>query len=240
MISVVIPAFNEEKNISAALSSLTKQTYKKKFEVIVVDNNSTDNTSMIVKKFKSSLPRGLMSIRLFVEKSQGRGYAKAKGAKEANGEILAYLDADTRATPSWLYQIDAAFKNQSVVAVTGPWRVYDLPAGFTKSFLHHFQEAGQLPYRILFGHFWLNGMNMAFRASTYKKAGGFDTRLNVHDDIDLTHRLRAYGKIAYNPKMIVKTSGRRYKHGLLKGLMSYHKGTLNFLLGKRADLEDIR
>ena len=232
---MVIPAFNEEKNIAAALKSLQKQNYDKKFEVIVVDNNSKDETKNIAESFKKGL-----NLKVVFERRRGRGFAKSKGAKEASGEILAYLDADTRARKDWLSQIENSLDEESVVACTGPWRVYDLPNGFTKSFLHNAQEYAQIPYRVLFGHFWMNGMNMAFKAKAYKKVGGFDTRLNVHDDIDLTHRIRSLGSVVYNPKMVVETSGRRYRKGLLRGLMSYHKGTIDFLLGKRAELEDIR
>lgn len=235
MITVVVPAYNEGKSISSCLASLAKQVYANKYEVILVDNNSTDNTVKIAKTFLDKIP-----LKIINEKVQGRGAAKARGANEAKGDILAYLDADTRAYPSWLSVIDDAFENESTIAITGPWETYDLPDSFTKWFLHNFQEEAMLPITLYLGHPDLNGMNMAIRTDIYHKAGGFNTNLNVHDDFDLAKRISRFGKVKYIKNMKVATSGRRYKKGILTGIMSYHKGSLNYLFGKRADLEDIR
>lgn len=235
MISVVIPAYNEEDAIGACLSSLVKQKYDKPFEVVLVDNNSTDNTQAVAKKFAIKL-----TLKVIEEKRQGRGPAKWRGAKEASGDILAYLDADTRALPNWLSTIDNVLLDPRIAAISGSWRVYDLPKGFTRWFLHTFQEVAMLPITLILMHPNLNGMNMAFRKSVYKKSGGFDRNLNVHDDFDLARRIGKFGRIKYVRKLQVMTSGRRYKRGIIRGILSYHKGTLNFILHKQADLEDIR
>lgn len=235
MISVIIPAYNEGKNISAVLDSLVKQVTKQKFEVVLVDNNSTDDTLKVARKYLHKL-----NMKIVIEKTQGRGAAKAKGAREAKGEILAFLDADSRAAESWIDTISNCFNDIKTQALTGPWRIYDLPDGFTKWFLHTFQETAMLPVRLYLGTWHLNGMNMAIRKGVYKKTGGFDTRLNVHDDFDLARRVRRCAKIKYSRDLIVTTSGRRYRGGIIAGLMSYHKGSINYLLGKRADLPDIR
>jgi len=228
MVSVIIPAFNEEKGISKTLDSLLTQTHKA-FEVIVVDNNSHDATIKVARKYQKKL-----SLRIVQEKKQGRGSARARGAMEAKGDILAYVDADTQVFKNWVEAIEKAFADKSVVAVTGPWRTNDVNH-FTRWFLHTFQEHGQLPYRIWMGHFWLNGMNMAIHKSAYKKAGGFDEVLNAHEDIDLSNRLDPYGEIAYTPEMLVTTSARRYKNGLLRGLFSYQKtGIQKFVLRQRS------
>lgn len=235
MVSVIIPAFNEEKTIGETLESLVKQKYKGKFEVVVIDNNSTDNTVKVIKEFSKKLP-----LRIVNEKKQGRGAAKARGAKEARGNVLAYLDADSRAYSNWLSVIDESFTDTKTMAITGPWEVYDLPDGFTKWFLHNFQEEAMLPVTLYLGHPDLNGMNMAIRADVYDKTGGFNTNLNIHDDFDLAKRIKKVGKVKYVKDMRVLTSGRRYKNGIVPGIMSYHKSSLKYLFGKKADLEDIR
>jgi len=236
MISVIIPAYNEEKSIKNVLQSLVDQKTKHKFEVILVDNNSTDNTSKIAKTFLKKL-----NLKIISEKKQGRGPARARGAKEAKGEIFAYIDADTESFPDWIEAITDAFAEKNVVAVTGPWRVMDL-GGFTQWFLNTFQEVAQLPYRVIRGHFWLNGMNMAIRKSSYYKVNGFNENLDAHEDVDITERLRKIGKIKYIKSMKVKTSGRRYKRGLLKGLFEYQKlAVQHFILGKKKiELSDKR
>lgn len=236
MISVIIPAFNEEKNISKTLQSLIDQKYKEKFEVILVDNNSTDKTVKVASKFLKTL-----NLKIIIEKRRGRGNARATGVSKSNGEIVAFLDADTIATSNWLSVIEKSFEKENIVAVTGPWKFHDVD-GATKQFMEKTQELDQLPYRVYRGHFWLNGMNMAILKSAYKKTKGFDRKLNAHEDIKITEELRKIGKIKYIRKMTVETSGRRYKKGVVKGLLTYIVPAIEHFVFKKEkiDLKDIR
>ncbi len=83
-LSIIIPTFNEEKNIGKCLKSILAQSYSK-FEVIVVDDGSTDKTVDILGQFK---------VKLLKQKHHGPGKARNLGAKESNGEILVFIDAD--------------------------------------------------------------------------------------------------------------------------------------------------
>jgi len=85
IISVIIPAANEEKTLPFCLASLKKQTFSN-FEVIVIDNNSTDKTAAVAQKF---------GAKVVSEKKQGIIYARERGFQEAKGEIIARTDADT-------------------------------------------------------------------------------------------------------------------------------------------------
>lgn len=87
LISVIMPAFNVERYIEKAIKSVMTQTYKN-WELIVVDNNSTDDTIKIVRNFSDS------RIRLYDEKNQGVSHARNKGLKEMKGQFLCFLDAD--------------------------------------------------------------------------------------------------------------------------------------------------
>src|SRR3989338_1899751 len=91
-VSVVIPAFNEEKYIENTLFSLLKSEQKTHldYEVILVDNNSFDRTAEIAQKFT-----GRMNLRIIKETRQGRGIARARGFEEAKGAIILSADADT-------------------------------------------------------------------------------------------------------------------------------------------------
>lgn len=89
LISIVIPVFNEEKEIRSCLSSLQKQSYKP-FEIIVVDDGSTDNTLGIIKNLKHQIK----ALKLLHQNHQGPGSARNLGAKGASGEILIFVDAD--------------------------------------------------------------------------------------------------------------------------------------------------
>ncbi len=86
LISVVVPAFNEEKFIGRCLEALKRQDFSEKYEIIVVDNNSTDKTAQIAKR---------MGVKVVSEKKQGDVFALRKGCSEAQGEIIAITDAET-------------------------------------------------------------------------------------------------------------------------------------------------
>ncbi len=89
LISIIIPAFNEEKVLKDCLSSLSDQSYKP-IEVIIVDDGSTDNSIEIIKSIHNSQ----LKIHLFRQKHQGPGPARNLGAKKARGEILVFVDCD--------------------------------------------------------------------------------------------------------------------------------------------------
>jgi glycosyltransferase involved in cell wall biosynthesis len=98
MISVVIPAFNEEANIEKCLHALTAQTFpKERFEVIVVDNGSTDSTVATANRFKTSL-----ALRVVSKAGCNISGVRNHGAALATGEVLAFLDADCIPRPTWL------------------------------------------------------------------------------------------------------------------------------------------
>ena len=126
-ISVVVPAYNEEKYLPACLASLGRQTFRN-FEVIVVDNNSTDRTSEIAKSFR---------VRLVKEKIQGMIPARERGFEVAKSEIIARTDADTVVPENWLSQIYEIFSKQpDIVALTGSHEFPDL--GIINILLHRF------------------------------------------------------------------------------------------------------
>lgn len=85
MISIIIPCYNEEKNISFLLDEINKLKIKDK-ELIVVDNGSDDKTSEVVKMFDN--------VKLIIEKKRGKGFAVRKGAKESRGDVLVFIDGD--------------------------------------------------------------------------------------------------------------------------------------------------
>src|SRR3990167_5374338 len=106
-VSVVIPAYNEEKWIGQTLEAILEQDYQD-FEVIVVDNASTDKTSDIVKLFKDA------RITLINEPKKGILYAREAGRKIATGDILAQLDADCLTKKDWISNAVKKFENEKV------------------------------------------------------------------------------------------------------------------------------
>ncbi len=211
--SVVIPAYNEEKNIKKTLESLTKQVTDVPFEVLVIDNNSTDQTPKVAKSFQDQL-----NLKVILETTQGRGPARARGFKEANSEIILSLDADTIVPPNW---VDALVKNltSDVVATTTTCRVNDLGA-MRNAIFNVLQPVTMRLYKLFLGHFWLNGFSCAIRKDIYYKAGGFNVNLQAQEDLDLAFRVSKLGRIKLVNTPVI-FSGRRFKNSFFIGMFDY-------------------
>lgn len=217
MISIIIPAYNEEDSIGDCLESLVIQTTRQPFEVIFVDNNSKDKTVEIATKYKKRL-----NLRIIHEKKQGRGAARARGFDEATGDIMFSSDADAIFFPDWIELFSSYFKDKKVIAVTGSVKIIDntkINNGIF-NFLHPYLMHG---YRLVFGHYWLSGFSFAVRTTTYKEIGGLNRNLNALDDIDLGFRIYKKGKIIMVDNPRVTMSGRRFKPHFFRGLFSYFK-----------------
>lgn len=116
MISVIIPTRNRADLLGIALGSLDNQTLSKhEFEVIVVDNGSTDHTADLV----SGLAKEWDNLRCVHEATPGLHAGRHRGLKEANGDVLVYIDDDIRAEPSWLEAIAENFADPNVAMVGG-------------------------------------------------------------------------------------------------------------------------
>jgi glycosyltransferase involved in cell wall biosynthesis len=119
-LSFIIPAFNEELYIGECLDCILKYAKKRYHEIIVVDNGSIDRTSEIAQ----SRP----GVRVVHEARRGITQARQRGLEEATGDLLAYLDADTRIPPSWLDIAEQTFKEDDDIAcLSGPYLYYDGP-----------------------------------------------------------------------------------------------------------------
>lgn len=234
MISVVIPAYNEEKNIARCLGGLVRQKTHEQFEVILVDNSSIDNTVAIAQTFLDRLP-----LRIIFEKEKGRGHARATGFRHAKGDIILSTDSDAVAPPDWIEKMAQAFKNPKVAAVTGSGRMIDASSWKNTLATYTLPMAMHL-YALLHKHYWLSGFNFGIRKDIYEKSGGF-RQINGLEDIDLGFRVYKFGKIAYKP-IWVYMSGRRFDKSILKGMSSYFNGYIDYRIKKKQDvyLSDIR
>jgi len=115
-ISVIIPTRNRQELLSIALDSLLYQTIEpEEFEVIVIDNGSTDNTALICKEYENKFH----SLTYAVETNDGLHNARHRGLDLAKGDILAYIDDDVKTFPTWLNSIKKAFQDSNVVLVGG-------------------------------------------------------------------------------------------------------------------------
>lgn len=231
LVSIVIPAYNEEKQISFCLDALVKQSTTRKFEVIVVDNNSSDKTVKVANKYNEKL-----NLRVISEKQKGRGSARYAGFSEALGTIILSTDADASVPENWIERIMSAFEDETrVLAVTGTCKIMDSPF-LTNALFNFFQPASMRVYKIFFGHYWLSGFNFAIQRATYIETGGFDPRLNIQEDIDLSFKVSRVGRIKFISDLCVTVSGRRFQKGLIRGIIPYIKTFVSYFWLKRKDV----
>ena len=201
-VSVIIPVFNEEKYIKSCLDSLISQE-EKPDEIIVIDNNSTDRTIDIVKKYPQ--------VKVINEKKQGIAYARNAGFNAATGDILVKCDADSRFPINFIKNIKKKFSDSnSIVGLSMPLLVYDLP-GASKS-LFPFYLYVLIP-RLIMGFYPLLTC-YAIKKNAWekiKKEVCLDDK-KIHEDIDLSFHIKKVGKILHDSKTILMTSGRRIKY----------------------------
>lgn len=223
-VSVVIPVYNEESRIKNCLDSLMKQDDKPD-EIIVVDNNSTDNTVSIVKKYKN--------IKIINEKNQGITPARNKGFNTAKYEIIARCDADSVLPDNWIKQIREVFsKNKNVVGFTNPIVFYDLPV-IVKSSLP--SDIFYYLSKAIIGIPTLIGPSLGITKKAWmkvKKEICLDDK-KVHEDIDLAIHLKKYGDIFFEPNVIVQISGRRIKYNPTSFFIEYPLRLIRMLKSHR-------
>jgi glycosyltransferase involved in cell wall biosynthesis len=221
MISVVVPTYNEEKNIENCLKSLLNQSLpKKEYEIIVVDGQSKDKTVKIAKKYADKVVQ---------QKSKGVGGARNDGVDVSKGEIIATTDADCIIPENWLEKIKRSFENKKVVLVTGNIKFID--PGL------YYQLLTKMSAILWWTIYKLNlsiccsGVNISFRKNEFCKVGGFKN-IPVLDDFELSTRLKRIGDLRYDSKLVVYTSMRRIKEqGISKVFFIWSINVLRILLG---------
>jgi glycosyltransferase involved in cell wall biosynthesis len=199
-VSIVIPAYNEEKYIGDCLQSCVDHKPENLLEIIVVDNASTDATAAVAARYPY--------VRVVREEKKGTNAARHRGFLEARGDILVYLDADSRAGAGHFERMLAALSKPDVVCATGPY-VFEDMAKWKQACVHFYWNVlAETTFAIT--KFMVVGGNFAAKRSAIEKMGGFDTSIAFYgDDTDIARRFHSVGKIDYSQRYTVVTSGRR-------------------------------
>jgi cellulose synthase/poly-beta-1,6-N-acetylglucosamine synthase-like glycosyltransferase len=230
MISVVIPAYNEENAIEACLEALMQQNTSQSFEIILVNNNSTDSMVKKAKVYADRLP-----LKIVHETKKGRGAARKKGFDTAAGNIILSTDADTIIPPHWIETMTAHLADGDIIAVTGTGKITDRQKVLNALF-NFCQPLSMRVYRLTFGHYWLSGFNFAITKDAYHKSGGFNDSLNAQEDTELAFRVKNIGKVKFVKDIPVIMSGRRYKKGFFIGLLPYFSTFIGLFFFKRTNM----
>ena len=201
-ISIVIPAYNEEAYLEKCLISLANQL-EKPYEIIVVDNNSTDKTVEIAKKF---------GARVLKETKQGIVPARNTGYNKAKGDIIARTDADTRVQPDWTKRIRENFeKDPELLGLSGSAHYYDFPD--LLQYKNWIIPGASNFVKFFMKHDGMFGFNLALRRKTWEaiKEEVCSDDDKIHEDTDLAIHIAKYGKVFMDKSILVETSLRQIK-----------------------------
>ena len=184
-VSIVLCTYNVEDYVSNCLKAILGQTFSD-FELLIIDD-STDNTGNIIRMFND--PR----IKYFKgEERLGLAKSRNKGIKLSTGNYVFFTDADCVVSRDWLAQGMRSFAS-GCVGVEGR-TVYvseDYKPTFSDSVIKN-QQGGQFMT-----------CNIAYKKSVLERVGGFDERYDYYEDRDLAFRVKRFGKIVFNPSMVV-------------------------------------
>lgn len=215
-VSVVTPAYNEGDNIAACVNALKTQNFPKEdYEIIVVDNNSSDGTLEIVKN---------LGVSYTVEYKRGRSQARNAGIKIARGNLIAFVDAGCTAKRDWLSNIVQAFENSHIGCVAGDIKSLEKENPFPlrqylikKEYLSQKNTVSHpfLPYA--------DTANAAYRKAVFDRIGLFDEKFKSGEDADLCWRMQLFTnyKIAYVSDAVVLQSYESRAKSLFKQKMRH-------------------
>ncbi len=200
-ISIVIPAYNEEKYLGACLENALKNKTSEVEEIIVVDNNSTDHTAQIAQQFPE--------VKLLKEEKPGTNNARQRGFGEARGELVAFIDADSHLTADWFYKTQKYFnEDPELVALSGPYTFYDLNSKIKKKTVELWSKSEEILNRTM--GYMAQGGNLIIKKQALEKIGGFNTQLTFYgDDIEVAKRLAKLGKVKFTVDLAIPSSARR-------------------------------
>lgn len=201
-ISLVIPSFNEADTIEACLDAAFAQHHPFD-EVILVDNNSTDSTVELAKKYP---------VVVITEKRQGVVYARDAGFDASKGDIIGRIDADTFLEPDWTTELLRAFSDPELSAVTGPVYYHDMPARAVGQRMDTLIRT-QLDRMSTKAKF-LFGSNMAIKSEAWSVMRDVVCReAAYHEDLDLAIHLVDYNyNILLDKKLVAGVSSRRVEN----------------------------
>jgi glycosyltransferase involved in cell wall biosynthesis len=209
-ISVVVCTYNRAELLAIGLQTLCEQTLAiTDYEVIVVDNNSKDNTRKVAEDFSRRFP----NIRYFFEKQQGLSHARNRGWREARGDYIAYIDDECKAPTQWLATAKRIIDRLSPAVFGGPYYGYHntLPPRWWKESYEAFEPCDTA--RALSPGEYIRGGNIFVQHSLLESMGGFEvslgmsgSKLSYGEESHFQRRLRASmpeEMIYYDPELVI-------------------------------------
>ena len=202
--SVIIPVYNRPQEVLELLDSLTRQTYTR-FEVLVIEDGSTDDCKEIVERFRDRL-----DVQYFFKPNSGQGFTRNYGFDRAGGDYLIVFDSDCLIPPHYFAKVEARLAREPLDAYGGPDKVHasftPLQKAISYSMTSPFTTGGIRGNKKHAGTFHPRSFNMGISREVYQKTGGYlITRKG--EDIEFSIRILSRG----------------FKSGLIPEAFVYHK-----------------
>ncbi|MBI4810064.1 MAG: glycosyltransferase, partial [Ignavibacteriales bacterium] len=201
-VSVIVPVFNSSRTLDLCIQALLNQNYpKNKYEIIIVDNNSTDDSVDIIKKYPVSL--------YFEKKKQTSYAARNQGIKNSKGEILCFTDSDCIADNNWITEFVKCFSDPNLGGIGGPILAYEPTTQVEKyidenKLVTHSKNTHFLPFAAT--------ANAAYRRIIFEEAGLFKDKFITGSDMEMSWRMQ---------------SKTRFSMGFIEKAIIYHKHRTN-------------
>ncbi len=226
-VSIIIPVLNSARTIGDCLEGVLKQDYPhERFEIIVVDNGSTDGSVPLIKKYPVALLDELRAHNSYM--------ARNKGIRNSSGDILIFLDADCIPRNDWLVNMLRPFADEAVGCVAG--EVINAPSrNLIQGFYDHVNFLGQ-EKKVMNGFRSLGAGNTAIRREVFDQIGLFDEAFRWGGDNDFGQRMQQESsfQVGFEKKAVVEHVHRHSLKGLMRQAFTYGMGKGRFRL-KHAD-----
>lgn len=237
LVSVLIPAHNEEKSIIRCLESVRKNTHRK-LEIIVIDDASSDNTRTLVREYIAAHPNRNIRL-LYKRKNVGKAEALNHALKKAvHGDLVMTLDADSAIERHSIKNAVAYFEDQSIVGVAANVRVLDSKTilGLLQKFEYMVGYRSKKFFSVTNSEFIIGGVASTYRTDVLKKVGFYDNDI-LTEDIALSLKVVAQGnkanRIAYAYDVIAMTEGVQTFKALLRQRYRWKMGNLQSIVKHR-------
>ncbi len=242
-LSVIVATYNRKHELEELFASFSQQTLSpEQFEVIIVDDGSTDRTDKFIHALKSKLP---FSIQYHYQKNKGPGKARTLGMQKAIGDVLIFIDSDCIAPPHYLQTIKAAFEKTEIDAFGGPdksaeaFSAWDKAVNYTMtSFMTTGGLRGSSGKKL--ARYYPRSFNMGLRREVFEKIGGFGSIYHYGEDIEFSHRIIQTGaKVEYLNDAYVYHKRRSSPAAFVKQIYKMGKARVQLARIDRSMLEPL-
>lgn len=238
LVSIIIPAWNEEVGIGKTIQSLIDNTYRK-IEIVIVNDGSTDNSDAVTKDLigaiKASRKYRYVSVKYFYKENGGKGTALNYGITNSTGDIIVTMDADSIFERTAIGNFVSYLEDATLDAVVGNVKVADKGdlIGLLQRLEYLFGFYYKRTHAVLGAEYIFGGACAAFRRKVFEQLGLFDTT-NKTEDIEMSMRTRFYGlRCTYAEDVVCWTEGASTLMGLINQRLRWKKGRFDTFIKYR-------